>query len=212
MSYSTTDPSLSDTIIVIGDADRPDFTPLVSNIINELTSIDRFRKIESGGREIVDMRNPIFTTLSEVEIDANLPGKVIFGRIGNQTPEGRLLRESSYNAYFILSNTITQDLLTIRKSSKDRTKKSVDENVFDLTSLDRTNPFKQKSVLQILDEVHDNVVELSRDISAADNESDYIQNFKKDSNVSPEDYKKLKIRKDFSIELRGLNRKRTTGV
>ena len=212
MSYRTTDPTLSETIVFIGNAERSQQDILLSTAVNELTSIDRFEKIETEGREMVDMRNPIFTRLSEVEIDANLPGKVIFGRIGGQSPEAGLLRENSYNAYFILSNTITQDLFTLRKASKDRTKKSVDDNIFDLTSLDRTNPFKNKSILQILDEVHDNVLELSRDISIADNESDYIQNFKKDSNVSPEDYKKLKIRKDFSIELRGLNRKRTTGV
>ena len=63
-----------------------------------------------------------------------------------------------------------------------------------------------------MEEVTNKINSLSRDISLDDNTSDYIQMFKKDVNVSPEDYKKLKIRKASSTDLRGLNRKRSTGV
>ncbi len=83
MSYSTGDQLNDDDIrgLIGGRADRaPGNRTSVSNI---LTSIDRFRKIE----EKVDMSSPVFTRLSEVEIDSISSNRVLFGRIGDSGVE-----------------------------------------------------------------------------------------------------------------------------
>ena len=186
--------------------------PSVSLLPNTLFSLDRFLKTGSEFGSRTKMKQATFTPLREVELDAIPSNKIIFGRIGDKDMDGQLLRDRCYNAFFILNDTIEQDLSVYRRPSRERTTKSVDDNIFDVGAISSVNPFKNTTISQFNDIVSDEVMSLSRQISLDDNSSDYIQTFKKDANVSPEDYKKLKVRKSFSNELRGLNRKRSTGV
>ena len=176
---------------------------------NRLYSLDRFK---TTSNEMSNMTEPVFTALNSVELDAIPSNRIIFGRIGDDDLDGEILRRRCYNSFFILNGDIEQDLTVYRNPSDDRTVSSVDDNVFDLSSVSPVNPFKNTTNTQFKQIVSDQIMALSRQISLDDNSSDYVQNFKKDANVSPEDYKKLKVRQAFSTDLRGMNRKRSTSV
>ena len=188
------------------------------NLANRLSSVDRFEKNnyelpdQNFSHSLTDMTEPIFLQLTEVTLDAIPGNQIIFGRVGDDSMEGNILRERVYNPYFILNDSIAQDLSVYRRPSDSRLEQSVDDNVFDLTALSTVNPFKNMTLSGFNATVASQIDSMSRLISSIDNRSDFVQDFKKDANVSPEDYKKLKIRKASSTELRGMNRKRSTSV
>jgi len=181
----------------------------IQTIANRLYSLDRFEK---DSNELTNMGSPYFNFLTEVEIEAVPSNRIIFGRIGDSTMEGNIIRNRCYNSFFILNDSISQNLSVYRQPSDERTERSVDDNIFDLSEISTVNPFKNTTNTQFKTIIADRINTLSLEISLGDNFSDYVQAFKKDANVSPEDYKKLKIRKAYSTELRGMNRKRSTGV
>jgi hypothetical protein len=188
------------------------------NVANRLSSIDRFEKNnyelpdQNFSHSLTDMTEPIFLQLTEVTMDAIPSNQIIFGRVGDDSIEGNILRGRVYNPYFILNDSITQDLSVYRRPSDSRLEQSVDDNIFDLAALSTVNPFKNMTLRDFDAAVANQIDSMSRLISNIDNRSDFVQDFKKDANVSPEDYKKLKIRKASSTELRGMNRKRSTSV
>ena len=187
-------------------------------VSNRLHSIDRFQayNIEipsiNYSETTTNMKFPIYLLLSSVTLGAIPSNQILFGKIGDDSVEANILRNRVYNPFFILNDSISQDLSVYRRPSDSRLEQSVDDNVFDLSELSSVNPFKNTTLGEFNQIVDSQIKSLSRSISNEDNRSDFVQDFKKDANVSPEDYKKLKIRKASSTELRGMNRKRSTSV
>jgi hypothetical protein len=178
-------------------------------IANALYSVDSFSKSTNN---LTDMTGPKYILLRDVVVDAVPANRIVLGRIGDNSVDSQRLRNRCYNSFFILNDSISQDMSVYRKPSVERTQKSVDDNVFDLSLFSFGNPFKNMTTSEFRLEVESQINLLSRQISLDDNTSDFVQTFKKDANVSPEDYKKLKVRQSPSTELRGLNRKRSTSV